>query len=106
MTLQYYPRLIFGVSRCFFVLRRIVTLAPAIAILWLGFDPTQSLVLSQVVLSFGIPFALIPLVALTANSALLGPWRNHWLTTAAGIVASVLLIALNGVLLWLVFTGV
>lgn len=88
------------------VLRRIVTLAPAIAILWLGFDPTQSLVLSQVVLSFDIPFALIPLVALTANSALLGPWRNHWLTTAAGIVASVLLIALNGVLLWLVFAGV
>ncbi|MGW9167668.1 Nramp family divalent metal transporter [Agromyces sp. NPDC055658] len=85
--------------------RRLVTLIPALVILWLGFDPTLSLVLSQVVLSFGIPFALVPLVALTAKDTVLGQWRNHWATTAAGIAASVFLIALNGVLLWLVFTG-
>ncbi|MFD5865046.1 Nramp family divalent metal transporter [Agromyces sp. NPDC127015] len=85
--------------------RRLVTLIPALVILWLGFDPTLSLVLSQVVLSFGIPFALIPLVSLTAKSGVLGRWRNHWATTAAGIAASVFLITLNGVLLWLVFTG-
>ncbi len=87
------------------IFRRLVTLIPALAILWLGFDPTLSLVLSQVVLSFGIPFALIPLVALTAKAGVLGQWKNHWATTAAGIAASVFLITLNGVLLWLVFTG-
>ncbi|TYL53807.1 Nramp family divalent metal transporter [Agromyces mariniharenae] len=87
------------------ILRRLVTLIPALAILWLGFDPTLSLVLSQVVLSFGIPFALVPLVALTAKAGVLGRWRNHWATTAAGIAASVFLITLNAVLLWLVFTG-
>ena len=87
------------------IARRLVTLVPAIAILWLGFDPTLSLVLSQVVLSFGIPFALVPLVALTAKARVLGRWRNHWATTAAGVAASVFLITLNGVLLWLVLTG-
>jgi manganese transport protein len=87
------------------ILRRLVTLVPALVILALGFDPTLSLVLSQVVLSFGIPFALVPLVVLTAKRGLLGRWRNHWATTAAGIAASVFLITLNGLLLWLVFTG-
>lgn len=87
------------------IFRRLVTLVPALAILWLGFDPTLSLVLSQVVLSFGIPFALVPLVVLTAKQGVLGRWRNHWATTTAGIAASVFLITLNGVLLWLVFTG-
>ncbi|MFJ4175556.1 Nramp family divalent metal transporter [Microbacterium sp. NPDC089696] len=85
--------------------RRLVTLVPALLILGLGVDPTLALVLSQVVLSFGIPFALIPLVALTAQRRTLGPWTNRAWTTAAGIVASVLLIALNGALLWLVLTG-
>ena len=85
--------------------RRLVTLIPALVILWLGFDPTLSLVLSQVVLSFGIPFALIPLVSLTAKAGVLGRWRNHWATTTAGIAASAFLIVLNGLLLWLVFTG-
>lgn len=87
------------------IARRLITLVPALVILWLGFDPTMSLVLSQVVLSFGIPFALVPLVVLTARSEILGRWRNRWATTAAGIAASIFLITLNGVLLWLVFTG-
>ena len=85
--------------------RRLVTLIPALAILALGVDPTLALVLSQVVLSFGIPFALIPLVFLTAQQRTLGEFRNRVLTTAAGVAASVFLIALNGVLLWLVLTG-
>jgi manganese transport protein len=85
--------------------RRLVTLAPALLILGLGVDPTLALVLSQVVLSFGIPFALIPLVALTAKSEVLGRFRNRIPTTVAGIAASVFLIALNGVLLWLVLSG-
>lgn len=85
--------------------RRLVTLVPALVILGLGIDPTLALVLSQVVLSFGIPFALVPLVALTRRDDVLGAYRNRGLTTAAGVLASVFLIALNAVLLWLVFTG-
>ncbi|GAA3922152.1 Nramp family divalent metal transporter [Microbacterium invictum] len=85
--------------------RRLVTLIPALAILAIGVDPTFALILSQVVLSFGIPFALIPLVALTARGDLLGAHRNRVVTTAAGVLASVFLIALNALLLWLVFTG-
>jgi manganese transport protein len=87
------------------IARRLVTLIPALALLALGVDPTLALVLSQVVLSFGIPFALIPLVVLTAQRRTLGGYRNRVLTTAAGVAASVFLISLNGVLLWLVLTG-
>ncbi|MFD5214377.1 Nramp family divalent metal transporter [Microbacterium sp. NPDC058345] len=85
--------------------RRLVTLIPALAILAVGFDPTLALVLSQVVLSFGIPFALVPLVVLTAQRRTLGEHVNRTLTTALGVLFSVLLIALNAVLLWLVLTG-
>ncbi len=87
------------------LVRRLVTLIPALLILGVGLDPTVALVLSQVVLSFGIPFALIPLVVLTSRRELLGVHRNRALTTAAGVAASVFLVALNAVLLWLVFTG-
>lgn len=85
--------------------RRLVTLIPALVILGMGVDPTLALVLSQVALSFGIPFALIPLVALTAQRRTLGAYVNRVWTTIAGVVASVLLIALNGALLWLLLTG-
>ncbi|MGB3731126.1 Nramp family divalent metal transporter [Microbacterium sp.] len=82
--------------------RRLVTLLPALAILGAGVDPTLALVLSQVVLSFGIPFALIPLVTLTAQRRTLGEHVNRPMTTALGILFSVLIIALNAALLWLV----
>ncbi len=85
--------------------RRVVTLIPALVILAAGFDPTMALVLSQVALSFGIPFALIPLIAVTADRGVLGRWTNRWFTTAAGVIASVLLIALNGVLIVLLIVG-
>lgn len=85
--------------------RRLVTLIPALIILGAGLDPTLALVLSQVVLSFGIPFALVPLVVLTARRDVLGVHRNRPVTTAAGVASSVFLIGLNAVLLWLVFTG-
>ena len=87
------------------IARRLVTLIPALIILGAGVDPTLALVLSQVVLSFGIPFALIPLVVLTAKRDVLGDYRNRLLTTIAGIAASIFLIALNAILLWLVLTG-
>ena len=85
--------------------RRLVTLIPALVILGVGFDPTLALVLSQVVLSFGIPFALIPLVTLTAQRRTLGAHANLRFTTVLGVVFSLLLITLNAVLLWLVATG-
>lgn len=85
--------------------RRLVTLIPALVILGLGLDPTLALVLSQVVLSFGIPFALIPLVWLTAQRGLLGRYRNRIATTVAGAAASVFLVTLNALLIWLVITG-
>jgi manganese transport protein len=87
------------------IARRLVTLIPALIILGAGVDPTLALVLSQVALSFGIPFALIPLVALTAKSDVLGVYRNRVWTNVAGVAASVFLIALNAILLWLVLTG-
>ncbi|MCC4909536.1 Nramp family divalent metal transporter [Microbacterium sp. cx-59] len=85
--------------------RRAVTLIPALAILGAGIDPTLALVLSQVVLSFGIPFALIPLVWLTARREVLGDFRNRMLTTLGGVAASVFLVTLNIVLIWLTVTG-
>jgi manganese transport protein len=85
--------------------RRLVTLVPALALLAFGVDPTLALVLSQVVLSFGIPFALIPLVALTANPEVLGGFRNRALTTTAGVLAAIFLAALNVLLVWLIITG-
>jgi manganese transport protein len=87
------------------VARRLVTLIPALIILGAGVDPTLALILSQVVLSFGIPFALIPLVALTAKTEVLGVHRNRLTTTIAGVAASLFLIALNAILLWLVLSG-
>jgi manganese transport protein len=87
------------------VLRRIITLVPALLILIAGVDPTLALVLSQVVLSFGIPFALVPLVRLTMRRDLLGASANRWWTSVLAGVAALLLIALNATLLVLVATG-
>jgi manganese transport protein len=85
--------------------RRVVTLVPALVVLAIGVEPTLALVLSQVVLSFGIPFALIPLIALTSRRSVLGECTNRWWTTALAIGAAVALIGLNGVLIVLVVTG-
>lgn len=85
------------------VVRRLVTLVPALAILVSGVDPTQALVLSQVVLSFGIPFALVPLVQFTASRSVMGPYVNRRITTIAGATSAVLVIALNLVLIVLAF---
>jgi manganese transport protein len=87
------------------LVRRVITLIPALIVLVIGFDPTRALVLSQVVLSFGIPFALIPLVRLTSLRSVLGESVNRWWTTLLAGVAAALLIALNITLLALVVTG-
>ncbi|MGC0366037.1 manganese transport protein [Rhodococcus sp. 27YEA15] len=87
------------------LLRRIVTLIPALIVLGMGVDPTLALVLSQVVLSLCIPFAIIPLVRMTSDVALMGTSRNTPLTTVAAWVSAGLIVALNGALLWLTITG-
>ena len=76
-------------------LRRSLTLAPALVVLAVGFNPTDALVLSQVVLSFGIPFALVPLLMLARRRDIMGALANPgWLTALAGMLAA-LIIALN-----------
>jgi manganese transport protein len=87
------------------LLRRLVTLAPALVILALGFNPTRTLVLSQVVLSFGIPFALLPLVRLTGDRALMGNDANHRVTSAIGWVVGLMISLLNVVLIYLTVSG-
>ncbi|WP_182904621.1 Nramp family divalent metal transporter [Microbispora sp. H13382] len=85
--------------------RRLVTILPAMAVLASGVDPTRALVLSQVALSFGIPFALVPLVAFTSSRKLMGDLVNRRLTTVAGVAVAAVISALNAFLLVEVFTG-
>jgi manganese transport protein len=68
-------------------------------VLALGVDPTRALVLSQVALSFGIPFALVPLVQLTARRSLMHALANRPITTAAGVACATVVVCLNAVLL-------
>jgi manganese transport protein len=77
------------------LVRRLVTLAPALLVLLLGADPTTALVWSQVVLCFGIPFALVPLLWLTQRRDVMGGWINRPWTTGIGAVVAALIIGLN-----------
>lgn len=87
------------------LVRRVVTLIPALVVLALGAEPSRALVVSQVVLSIGIPFALIPLVVLTARRDVMGEHANRRSTTLAACVVAAIVIALNVSLLWLTFAG-
>jgi manganese transport protein len=82
------------------LLRRAVTMTPAIAILAVGISPTSALVLSQVVLSFGIPLALVPLVMLTCRRDVMGVHVNRRLTTNLAWSCAILISALNVFLLY------
>ncbi len=81
-------------------MRRLVTMLPAIAVIAIGLEPTRTLVISQVVLSFGLPFALVPLVIFTARSDLMGVLVNRRLTTIAASLMTLLIIGLNIFLLY------
>lgn len=85
--------------------RRLATMVPALVIIALQVDPTWALVISQVVLSFGIPFALIPLVLFTRQRKLMGPLVNMSITTVAASLVAALIVLLNMYLLYGVFTG-
>ncbi|MBL1118638.1 Nramp family divalent metal transporter [Streptomyces sp. 110] len=87
------------------VIRRVITLIPALAMLAAGADPTRALILSQVVLSFGIPFALVPLVVLTSRRTVMGACANRRPVTVAAALVTVIVIALNLVLIYLTATG-
>lgn len=86
-------------TRLKLITRRLITIIPAIVVLAVGVDPTFALVLSQVVLSFGIPFALVPLVWLTSRRRVMGTAVNAWWTTAAGWLITAGIIVLNLALL-------
>ncbi len=79
--------------------RRLVTMAPAFVAIGLGVDPSRTLVISQVILSFGIPFALVPLVLFTSRRSLMGVLVNHRATVAISVAVAGLIIALNVFLL-------
>jgi manganese transport protein len=79
--------------------RRLVTMVPAFIVIALGLNPTRTLVISQVVLSFGIPFALVPLVWFTARRDIMGPLVNRRVTTAVASVVAAAIVGLNLVLL-------
>jgi manganese transport protein len=81
------------------VIRRLVVTVPALVVLAVTPDPTRALVLSQVVLSFGIPFALIPLVLATRRRDLMGAWVNRRITTLAAGLAATVIVGLNVALL-------
>ena len=86
-------------------LRRVITMTPALAVLAIGLNPTSVLVFSQVILSFGIPFALVPLLLIARRRDVMGSLANPtWLTALAGALAA-LIIALNVFLLAQVFFG-
>ena len=85
--------------------RRLITLAPALIVIAAGVDPTQALVISQVVLSFGIPLALVPLVLFTRRRDVMGALVNRRLTTVVATVVAVVISALNVTLIALTVAG-
>jgi manganese transport protein len=86
-------------------LRRAITMAPSLVVLGLGLDPSTTLVISQVVLSFGIPFALVPMILLTRRRDVMGALVNRRYTTAVASVVAALIISLNVFLLQQTFFG-
>lgn len=87
------------------LLRRLITLIPALVILAAGIDPTRALIISQVVLSFGIPFALIPLVRFTSDRALMGEDVNHRGTSGLAWLVAAIISLLNVALIYLTVVG-
>jgi manganese transport protein len=87
------------------LMRRLVTMAPAFALIAAGADPVRLLVVSQVALSVGLPSVLIPLVVLTSRRAVMGALVNRLVTTVTATVVTAAVVGLNGVLLYLAVTA-
>lgn len=86
-------------------IRRLVTVFPPMIIIMLGLDPTRTLVISQVVLSFGLPFAIIPLIMFTKRRDIMGALVNRRITTATATAVAILVVLLNVFLLIQLFRG-
>ncbi len=86
-------------------IRRLVTMVPSLIVIGIGLDPTRTLVISQVVLSFGLPFAVVPLILFTGRRDLMGVLANRRLTTVLVSLIAALIVALNIYLLVQVFSG-
>ncbi|HTP59886.1 MAG TPA: Nramp family divalent metal transporter, partial [Spirochaetia bacterium] len=86
-------------------IRRLVTMVPSVLVIVLGIDPTRALVLSQVVLSFALPFPVIPLIFFTRRKDLMGVLVNKPLTTLLAAAAAAIILGLNVYLLYQTFTG-
>ncbi len=84
---------------------RLVTLVPGLVVLWFAHSPTEALVISQVVLSIGIPFAIVPLMRYTRDKTIMGKWANGLLQHVVFIVIAVAIIALNVLLIVLTLSG-
>ncbi len=87
-------------------IRRVATMLPALTVILIGLDPTRTLVISQVVLSFGLPFAVIPLIMFTSQRKIMKVLVNHKITTLAASLAAVLIVVLNIYLLVQIFSGI
>ena len=86
-------------------IRRLITMLPAMLIILIGVNPMNALVLSQVCLSFALPFAIIPMLLITNRKDIMGAFVNKPFTKVIGFVIAGLIIALNAVLLYMTFTG-
>ncbi len=86
-------------------IRRIITMLPGIAILMAGFNPMEALVVSQVILSFALPAAIIPLMVISNKAKIMGRFKNGILTNIMGWVIVSMILSMNAILLYLVFTG-
>jgi manganese transport protein len=87
------------------LVRRLVTMVPSLVVIGLGLDPTRTLVVSQVVLSFGLPFAIVPLILFTRRRDLMGELVNSPLITVLASAVTVLIVILNGYLLYETLKG-
>jgi manganese transport protein len=81
-------------------LRRLITLIPAIVVIGMGLEPLKIILLSQVILSFTLPFALIPLLLLTQRKSVMGAFVNGKTSLWMGWTSVAIIVVLNGVLLW------
>ncbi len=86
-------------------LRRLITMIPAVLVIGYGLDPLKTLVLSQAVLSFCLPFAMIPLLVLTSRKALMGAHANRRITNYLAVCATLIILAMNAWLLFAIATG-
>ncbi len=86
-------------------IRRLVTILPALIVILIGLDPTRTLVISQVVLSFGLPFAVIPLIIFTSRRKIMKTLVNRQITTLVACIVAGVIVSLNIYLLIQIFTG-